>query len=40
LDHEYSSNDNIMSPQLLQKTLKKFDLMINENAATHGELLR
>jgi UDP-glucose 4-epimerase len=40
LGHEYSSNDNIMSPQLLQKTLKKFDLLINENAVIHGELLR
>jgi FlaA1/EpsC-like NDP-sugar epimerase len=40
LGREYSSNDTIMSPEVLLETLEKFNLMNNENAAAHGELLR
>jgi len=40
LGHEYSSNDNIMSPETLLETLEKFNLMVNENSTADGEILR
>jgi FlaA1/EpsC-like NDP-sugar epimerase len=40
LGKEFSSNDNVMTPTELSKTLVKFDLMIKENNTIHGELLR
>jgi UDP-glucose 4-epimerase len=40
LDHEYSSNDNIMSLETLLETLEKFNLMVNEYSTADGELLR
>jgi len=40
LGHEYSSNDNIMQPNVLRETLENFDLMIKEGTTVNGELLR
>ncbi|PKL70326.1 MAG: polysaccharide biosynthesis protein [Methanomicrobiales archaeon HGW-Methanomicrobiales-1] len=40
LGHEYSSNDNVMTFRELKETLERFDLMINEQHITNGELLR
>jgi len=40
LGHEFSSADNVMTKRELAKTLKKFDLLVNENNRVDGELLR
>ncbi|MDD1681511.1 MAG: polysaccharide biosynthesis protein [Methanoregula sp.] len=40
LDHEYSSADNVMTKRELAKTLKSFDLLVNENNRMNGEFLR
>jgi UDP-glucose 4-epimerase len=40
LGHEFSSNDNVMTPGELKETLLKFDLMVKEYHTTNGELLR
>jgi UDP-glucose 4-epimerase len=40
LGHEYSSNDNVMTPKELKETLERFDLMVKEQHTTNGELLR
>lgn len=40
IGHEYSSNDNIMQPSELHKTLENFDLMIKEGTRGNGDLLR
>jgi UDP-glucose 4-epimerase len=40
LGHEFSSADRIMTRSDLAKTLKKYDLMIHEDAKMDGELLR
>jgi UDP-glucose 4-epimerase len=40
LGHEYSSNDNVMTPKVLAETLEKFDLMVKEGKQANGELLR
>lgn len=40
LDHEYSSNDAVMSFESLKETLQKFDLMIKERTPDQGEFLR
>jgi len=40
LGHEYSSNDNVMTPAELSGILEKFDLFIKMNSAHEGELLR
>jgi FlaA1/EpsC-like NDP-sugar epimerase len=40
LGKEFSSNDNVMTPTELSKTLVKFDLLIKKNDTIHGELLR
>jgi UDP-glucose 4-epimerase len=40
LGHEFSSADRIMTRSDLAKTLKKYDLMIHEDAKVDGELLR
>ena len=40
LGHEYSSNDNVMSLDVLTETLEKVDLMVKENTPLNGELLR
>lgn len=40
LDHEYSSNDDVMSLDELTKTFEKFDLMVKESTPLNGELLR
>jgi len=39
LGHEYSSNDNVMSLDVLTETLEKFDLMVKESTPLNGELL-
>jgi len=40
LGHEFSSNDNVMTPGELSSTLDKFDLFVKVNSAHEGELLR
>jgi FlaA1/EpsC-like NDP-sugar epimerase len=40
LGHEYSSNDNVMAPDILTETLEKYDLMVKEFPTVNGELLR
>jgi len=40
LGHEYSSNDNVMTPKELKETLERFDLMVKEQQTTNGELIR
>lgn len=40
LGKEFSSNDNVMTPAELSKTLEKFDLFVKEKSAHSGELLR
>jgi UDP-glucose 4-epimerase len=40
LGHEFSSNDNVMTPRELKETLERFDLMVDQLHTTNGELLR
>jgi FlaA1/EpsC-like NDP-sugar epimerase len=40
LGKEFSSNDNVMTPAELSKTLEKFDLFVKEKTLDEGELLR
>jgi FlaA1/EpsC-like NDP-sugar epimerase len=40
LGKEFSSNDNVMTPAELSKTLEKFDLFVKEKTIQDGELLR
>jgi UDP-glucose 4-epimerase len=40
LDHEFSSKDNVMSPEQLAEVLKKFDLLVKVGRNLDGELLR
>ena len=40
LGREFSSKDNVMAPEYLAETLKKYDLLVKENENEHGEFLR
>jgi UDP-glucose 4-epimerase len=40
LGHEYSSADNVMTPEELAKILEKFDLFVKEDRLKKEELLR
>jgi FlaA1/EpsC-like NDP-sugar epimerase len=40
LGHEFSSNDNVMTPEVLKETLENYDLMVKEHLTVNGELLR
>lgn len=40
LEKEFSSSDNVMTPDELVKTLEKFDLFVKDTISSDGELLR
>jgi FlaA1/EpsC-like NDP-sugar epimerase len=40
LGQEFSSKDNVMTPEEIADALKKYDLMVKESGNEHGELLR
>jgi UDP-glucose 4-epimerase len=40
LGHEFSSKDNVMTPDQLFESLKGYDLLVKENGSANGELLR
>jgi hypothetical protein len=40
LRKEFSSNDDVMTPAELSKTLEKFDLFVRDMTHPDGELLR
>lgn len=40
IGQEFSSKDNVMTPEEIADALKKYDLMVKENGNEHGELLR